>query len=188
MFLHFFQKRLEVPLKIVSAIFLFLLLAVPVRSQEGVKIGFVDLDRALQESRAGKSALEKWQAEVKKTESSLLKEKQDLEQLRIDINKKGLLLKEAERRKLEKEFQRRVRNYQREVRDSQEELNQRKNELMGDIINGLGKVVTEVGKKEKFTLILERSQVLYTDQGVDITDAVISRYDSSGGKNVTGSK
>jgi outer membrane protein len=179
---------LEVPLKIASAIFLFLLLAVPVRSQEGVKIGFVDLDRALNESRAGRRALEKLQAEVKETESSLLKEKQDLERLRSDINKKGLLLKEVERRNLEKEFQRKVRNYQRGMRDSQEELNQRKNELMADILKGLEKVVTEVGKKEKFTLILERSQVLYTDQGVDITDTVISRYDRSGDKNVTGSK
>lgn len=171
-----------------SAIFLFLLLAVPVRSQEGVKIGFVDLDRALNESRAGRSALEKLQAEVKETESSLLKEKQDLERLRSDIDKKRLLLKEVERRNLEKDFQRRVRNYQRAMRDSQEELNQRKNELMADILKGLEKAVTEVGKKEKFTLILERSQVLYTDQGVDITDTVISRYDRSGGKNVTGSK
>jgi len=172
---------LEVPLKIVSAIFLFLLLAVPVRSQEGVKIGFVDLDRALNESRAGKIALEKLQTKIKETESSLLKEKQDLERLRTDIEKKGLLLKETERRKLEKEFQRRVRNYQREMRDSQEELNQRKNELMADILKGLEKVVTAIGKKEKFTLILERSQVLYTDQGVDITDRVIKRYDSNGG-------
>jgi len=168
-------------LKIVSAIFLFLLLAVPVRSQEGVKIGFVDLDRALNESRAGKIALEKLQTKIKETESSLLKEKQDLERLRTDIEKKGLLLKETERRKLEKEFQRRVRNYQREMRDSQEELNQRKNELMADILKGLEKVVTAIGKKEKFTLILERSQVLYTDQGVDITDRVIKRYDSNGG-------
>ena len=164
-----------------SAIFLFLLLAVPVRSQEGVKIGFVDLDRALNESRAGKIALEKLQTKIKETESSLLKEKQDLERLRTDIDKKGLLLKETERRKLEKEFQRRVRNYQREMRDSQEELNQRKNELMADILKGLEKVVTAIGKKEKFTLILERSQVLYTDQGVDITDTVIKRYDSNGG-------
>ena len=120
-----------------SAIFLFLLLAVPVRSQEGVKIGFVDLDRALNESRAGRSALEKLQAEVKETESSLLKEKQDLERLRSDIDKKRLLLKEVERRNLEKDFQRRVRNYQRGMRDSQEELNQRKNELMAAILQGL---------------------------------------------------
>lgn len=164
-----------------SAIFLFLLLAVPVWGQEGVKIGFVDLDRALNESRAGRSALEKLQTKVKETESRLLKEKQELERLRSDIDKKGLLLKEVERRNLEKEFQRRVRNYQREMRDSQEELNQRKNELMADILKGLEKVVTRIGKKEKFTLILERGQVLYTDQGVDITDTVIKRYDSNGG-------
>jgi len=33
-----------------------------------------------------------------------------------------------------------------------------------------------VGKAEKFTLILERSQILYSDQATDITNKVIEVY------------
>jgi len=35
-----------------------------------------------------------------------------------------------------------------------------------------------VGKAEKFTLILERSQILYSDQAIDITTKVIDVYNS----------
>jgi hypothetical protein len=45
--------------------------------------------------------------------------------------------------------------------------------MMSDILKELEQIVTEVGKADKFTLILERSQILYSDQGIDITNKVI---------------
>jgi Skp family chaperone for outer membrane proteins len=57
-------------------------------------------------------------------------------------------------------------------------LRQKENEMTGLILRDLEKVVAEVGKNEKFTLILERSQVLYTDQGIDITTKVIDLFNS----------
>jgi outer membrane protein len=176
---------LEVPLKKVSAVFLFLLLSVPVWGQEKVRIGFVDLQKAIRDSQAGKRAREQFQAEIKKIESGLLKEKQDLERLKSDLEKKGLLLKAEERRSMEKEFQRRARGYQRQMKDSREELRQREAEMTGSILKELEKVVTKIGEQEKFTLILERTQVLYTDQGVDITDRVIKSFDRRAGNKVS---
>jgi Skp family chaperone for outer membrane proteins len=49
---------------------------------------------------------------------------------------------------------------------------------MSEILKDLEQVVAEVGKAEKFTLILERSQILYSDQGIDITSRVIESYNS----------
>jgi len=37
-------------------------------------------------------------------------------------------------------------------------------------------VVAEIGKNEKFTFILEKSQLLYSDQAIDITTKVIELY------------
>jgi outer membrane protein len=69
-------------------------------------------------------------------------------------------------------------NYQRGMADQQQELRQQESAMTGDILKELEKIVNEVGKAEKFTLILERSQVLYSDQGVDITNKVIELYNS----------
>jgi len=107
-----------------------------------------------------------------------LKEKQELERLKSELDKKGPLLKEDERRNLEGDLQRRYVNYQRTMTDQQQELRQKEGEMTGDILKELEKIVNEVGKAEKFTLILERSQILYSDQAIDITTKVIDVYNS----------
>ena len=147
-------------------------------AHEGVKIGFIDVQRAISESQAGKRAKERFQAQIKKAEGDLLKEKSELERLKADLDKKGPLIKEEERRNLEAELQRRYTNYQRGMTDQQQDLRQKESEMTADILKELEKIVNEVGKAEKFTLILERSQVLYSDQGIDITNRVIDAYNS----------
>jgi outer membrane protein len=169
-------------------VFVLLLWLQPAWGQERVKIGFIDLQRAIMESQAGKSAKDRFQIEVKRVESDLLKEKQEVERLKSEMDKKGMLLKAEERSNMEKELQRRVVNYQRRVNDSQQELRQREGEMTSEILKDLEKIVTEVGKNEKFTLILERSQVLYSDQGVDITPKVVELYNSRASGKVTKAK
>lgn len=146
--------------------------------QDGVKIGFIDVQRAISESVAGKRARDRFQAQVKKAEADLLKEKNELERLKGELDKKSPLLKDDERRNLEGDLQRRYVIYQRSMNDQQQELRQKESEMTRDILKELEKIVNEVGKAEKFTLILERSQILYSDQGIDITNKVIEVYNS----------
>lgn len=149
-----------------------------VSAQDRVKIGFIDIQRAISDSQAGKRAKDKFQAQVKKIEAELMKEKQELERLKGDLDKKAPLMKEDQRRSLEADLQRRYVNYQRTMSDHQQELRQRENALTADILKELEAIVNEVGKTEKFTLILERSQILYSDQGIDITNKVIEVYNN----------
>ena len=146
--------------------------------QDKVKIGFIDVQRAISESQAGKRAKERFQSQVKKAEADLLREKTEIERLKSDLDKKGALLKEEEKRNLEADLQRRYVNYQRGMQDQQQELRQKEGEMTADILKELEKIVNEVGKAEKFTLILERSQILYSDQGIDITTRVIEAFNA----------
>jgi outer membrane protein len=147
-----------------------------VLAQEKLKIGFVDIQKAITESAAGKKAKTRFDAQVKKAESELLKEKQEIEKLKSDFDKKGPLLKEDERRAMEADLERRFRQYQRTGQDHQQELRQKEGELTADILKDLQQVVAEIGRTEKFTLIFERSQILYYDQAIDITNRVIEIY------------
>lgn len=165
-------------MKKACAFFLFVLFVAPAWGQEKIKLGFIDLQRAISESQEGKKARQKFQAHLKKIEAGLLKEKEEAEQLKADLDKKGPLLKAEERRTLEMEVQKKVRDYKRGVRDSQEELRQKEGEITSGILKDLEKVVSEFGKAEKFTLILERSQALFTDKAIDITDKVIDLYNN----------
>jgi Skp family chaperone for outer membrane proteins len=49
---------------------------------------------------------------------------------------------------------------------------------MAEILKELEQVVSELGKNEKFTVILEKTQILYSDQATDITTKVIEAYNS----------
>lgn len=159
-------------------LFLTLLCVPAVEAQDRVKIGFIDIQRAISDSNAGKRAKERFQAQVKKAEADLLKEKTELERLKADLDKKGPLMKEEERRNLEVDLQRRYVNYQRTMTDQQQELRQKEGALTGDILKELEKIVNEIGKSDKFTLILERNQILYSDQGIDVTNKVIEVFNS----------
>lgn len=147
-------------------------------AQERIKIGYVDIQRVIGESQAGKRARDRFQAQVKKAEADLVKERQDIERLKSDLDKKGPLLKDEERRNLEVDLQKRSVNLQRSMSDYQQDLQVKNNEMMSEILKELEKIVNEVGKAEKFTMILERSQILYSDQGIDITSKVIETYNS----------
>jgi len=149
-------------------------------AQERVRIGFVDIQRVIAESAAGKRAKDRFQAQIKKAEGDVQRERQDLERMRADLDKKGQLLKDEERRNLEADFQKRSVNLQRTMGDYQQDLRQKENEMMSDILKELEGVVSDLGKAEKFTVILERSQILYSDQGMDITSKVIEAYNSRG--------
>jgi len=160
------------------AVLLLAFFALPVWAQEKVKIGVVDIQRIISESQAGKVAKERFRTQVKKVETELIREKQEVERLKSDFEKKSPLMKEEDRRSLEKEIQKRERGYVLSARDSQEELRQKEGEMTGEIFKDIVKVVNEVGKGDKFSIIVERSQVPYSDEGIDITKKVIDLYNS----------
>ena len=175
-------------MKKIFAVLILLLLGSPGWAQDNIKVGVFDLQRVINESKAGKKAKARFRDQVKKAEADLLKEKKAVERLKSDIDKKGPLLKPQERKNLEREFQRRAKGFQRRMRDHQEELQQREGEMTAEIINGIRKVVLEFGKKENFTLIFERGGVLYYNEAVNLTKAVIDLYDRSSTRKVTKGK
>ena len=146
--------------------------------EQRVKIGFLDVQRVISESQAGKRARDRFQAEIKKAEADALRDKNEIERLKSDLDKKGPLMKEDERRNLEADLEKRYVNYQRAVTDTQQTLQKKDREMTNDILKELEKIVAEVGKADKFTLILERSQILYSDQGIDISNRVIEVFNS----------
>ncbi|HVN84435.1 MAG TPA: OmpH family outer membrane protein [Candidatus Binatia bacterium] len=157
------------------------LIAAPVWA-DSIKIGYVDLQRALNESDAGKKAREEFKAQVDKAQAGLKKQKDDLDNLREQLEKKQLVMKDEERRNLEKDLARKGRDFERAYKDSQGELQAKDNELTAGILRELQQVIKEFGDKDGYTLILENSSnaVLYGAKDADLTDQVIKIYNTSG--------
>ncbi|MBI4515260.1 MAG: OmpH family outer membrane protein [Deltaproteobacteria bacterium] len=159
------------------------LVAAPVWAENNVKIGYVDLQRALNESDAGKRARDDFKVQVDKAQNALKKQKDELESLREQLEKKAAVMKEEERRTIEKDLARKGRDFERAYKDSQAELQAKDNELTAVILRELQQVIRDYGDKQGFTLILENSSqaVLYGAKDADLTEQIIEIYNSQGG-------
>jgi outer membrane protein len=151
---------------------------------EDVKIGYVDLQKALNESDAGKQAKEKFKGEVSRLEQSLERRKQEVEKLKEELEKKGLLLKEEERASLESDYRQKMRDFERLYKDSQQELEIKDREMTGRILEDLRQVIHGLGEGGSYTVILEGNNtvVLYGSKAIDLTETVIKSYNAKGPK------
>jgi outer membrane protein len=150
-------------------------------AQGAPKIAYVDLQRALNESDAGKKAKEEFKVQVDKLQAQLKKQKDEIDNLKDQLEKKSLVMKEEERSNLEEEYRKKLRDFERNYKDSQADLQKKDNELTGAIIRDLQDVIRSYGERENYTLILEAGStaVLYGAKSADVTDAIIREYDGS---------
>jgi len=156
------------------------ILSAPGLAAADTKIGYVDLQRALSESTAGKKAKEDFRGQVERIEGQLKGKKDELDKLKSDLETKGTVMADGQRRKLEAEFEQKRLDLKRRFEDSQAELQKKDQELTGRIIQELQGVIKEVGDRDGYTLILElgSSPVLYYKKSSDITDDVLSVYNA----------
>ena len=172
-----------------------LLLVGPVQvSSQEMKVGVVDLLRALRESEAGKVASEslsesgrEFQTELQSKGLSVGEQEEALRQQAAEFQQKRLLYSEDVQREREEELLRRQREVQRLKedtvrlqRDAESDFRLQENRLRDQILEEIMDVILEIGQREKFTLIIERSQVLFFDgEQLDLTDQVIQEYDKT---------
>lgn len=156
------------------------LVALPRPVLAEVKIGIVDLQRALNESASGKRAKEQFKVEFDRMQNSLKGEKDRLDRLKEELDKQSVVLKDEERKNKADEFERKRRDLRRKLEDSDAELRKKDSELTGDILKELAVVIQEIGQRDGYTVILENSSssVLYGAKSIDVTDEVIRTYDA----------
>ena len=145
-----------------------------------IKIGSVEIQRAVNECQAGKEAKQALSKEVEKYQGIVAERQKDLQGMKESLEKQGLMLTPDARMTREKELQTRLRDFQRWGEDVQNELNQRRAEMERNIFIGLQKVIQKVGADGGYTLILEKNEtiVLFTSKSTDITDLVIKAFDA----------
>lgn len=155
-----------------------LALAAPALAE--IKIGIVDLQRALNESAAGKKAKDQFKIEFDRMQGSLKGEKDRLDKMKEDLDKQSAVLKADDRKAKADEFERRQRDLRRKLEDSDAELRKKDQELTGEILKDLATVIQEIGQRDNYTVVLENSSssVLYGAKSIDMTDEVIRTFDA----------
>lgn len=145
-----------------------------------LKIGCVDIQRAMNECHAGKEAKKTIGKEMDKLRRLFGEKQKELQTMKETLEKQAPMLTPDARATKEREFQSKVREYERWLEDNQKEIQQKGMEMERNIVLGFQKVIKKAGEEEGYTLILEKNEmiVLFASKAIDLTDRVIKLYDA----------
>lgn len=148
------------------------------------KIAFVDLQRALEETKDGQAAKAKLKSDFDQKQKELDAKQDELKKMKEDFDKKSALMKEDAKQKMQQDMQQRLMQLQETYARLQGDLQKKEADATRGILAKLSSVVQKIAEREHFMLVLERSSsVVYGQPSLDITNEVIRTYNAgSGGK------
>lgn len=166
--------------RLVLAGILACILAAPAADAADSKLGYIDMQRALNMSDAGKEAKEQLAARVKKYQDEINVKQEEVRKLKDDLEKQGLALSDAKRSEKEKDYQQRLKEFQRFTKDAQDELQAKDEEYTRKIFESLEKIIREYGRKSGYAFIfIKNDAMLYADDKADVTEEVLKQFNSS---------
>ena len=143
-------------------------------------IAVIDIQRVVTDSDAGKEAL----GNLQKLQDSKIAQgraiQENMDALREQLSKQRFTLTEAKVAELSKQIEDKGIEMQRFQDDAQRELDEARRTALGGLEERILPVIDEVGKERNMTLIFNKFQsgLVYADEGVDITDEVIRRFNT----------
>ncbi len=143
-----------------------------------LKIGYVDLQRAIAETEEGKKAKAELKRIFQKKQEALNKQQDELKKAQEDYESKRLLMTPEARAKAESELKEKYVALQTALMTHQKDLSKREAQVMQKILAKMERILREIGESQGFTLILEKgeSRILYALPSMDLTNEVIRRY------------
>ncbi len=146
---------------------------------DDVKIGFIDMQKAIQEVQSGKKAKKELEEEFNKKKKELEKREAEIKKMGEDFEKRSMAMNEDARMKKQGEIQGEMRKYQELAGKAQMEIQKRERDLTQPIVTKLRGILEDIAKKENFTVILERSEnaVMYAKKEIDLTERIVKEHD-----------
>ena len=137
-----------------------------------LKVGFVQVDKILQEAPQTIESNKKLEKEFSSRTDKLKADVKALKERESSFSKDALTMKDSERGTKEKSLSQLRVDVQRIERELREDINIRRNEELGGLQEQINKAVTSVSKAEGFDLVLYNG-VAYASEKIDITDKIL---------------
>ncbi|MEK6704540.1 MAG: OmpH family outer membrane protein [Bdellovibrionota bacterium] len=147
-------------------------------SAKEMKIGVVDMQKALQGVDAGKKAKLQLEKDFNAKKKELDTEKTSIEKMGEEFKKQSLVMSDEARAKKQGEIQEKILKFQEMTARSQAEIQRKEHELTQPIIGRLREVISELAKQKGYSMVFEKNEntVLYSLDKDDLTNDVINGY------------
>jgi len=143
------------------------------------KIGYIDMQKAVQATKAGKKAKADLEKELEKRRKEFQAKEKDLQKQGQELEKKALVLSDDVRQKRQAEFQQEIMKFREAQMKTQAELQNKERDLMSPILEKMKKAIEKVAKEQNLSIVLERAEhsVTWADPNLDITQKVIDNFE-----------
>src|SRR5712672_3481344 len=150
-------------------------LAAAARAQP-LKLAYVDVQRAIQETDEGKAARNRLKSEFDQRRSQIDKKSADLEKMQQEYEKQAPVLSDDAKRKKQEEFQKALIDARKSAGDLQEDMNRQEQQAMANILQRLQQVVAAIAERESINFVMDKGGLLFAPSAADITNEVVRRY------------
>lgn len=141
-----------------------------------IKVGVFDPVRVSEETAEGQKIAAQLKSLFEEKQAAIQALQQELVDLQQQAQTQALSLSEAKREELRRDIQRKSLDLT-SLRDrSTRELELAQGDAESKFQGLLLRVVDEYGKREGFTLILDRGQVVWATQSIDVTTGIIDLF------------
>ena len=144
-----------------------------------LRIGFIDLQVAVANTKEWKKEFVSFKAKFKREKESIAKKEVQLKKKIEDLSKQSMVLNPELKKKKEEDVLKKKREFERYVQDKNEEFAKKEKEITNKILKKMIEVIKKIGKEKRFTIILEKKVGLYFDKSVDLTTLATLTYDKT---------
>jgi outer membrane protein len=142
------------------------------------KVGYINLQRLVSESKIGQDARAEIQKMRKAKEDELTRRLEALNKMKDELNQDWEKLDPRIQRDRRAELKRAYEDYQKMVNDAKEDILREDREVVAIILQKADGVLKKVARKNKYTIILKDPNAIgYLDPAVDITEEVLEELD-----------
>lgn len=161
--------------KLLLIIMALVLLLPAAAAAQQTKIGVVNMLTLRDKSEPGMEAMSKLEAQFKDLKSQLEEQHKEILALQQDLQKQSLALSQEAKMDKEVQLQKRMNDFRVNEQSYKRKIAQEKDGLMRDLLKLFFGVVEEYGKKNGYTMILDRvgTGIVYLGEGNDITNEVM---------------
>ena len=166
---------------LISAVTLWLAMVSPGLSDDTFKVAVMDQQVVIEQSKAGKRALEELKAYSMTRQKIINADDQELKELQQAIQD-GKVTDSVKQEK-QGQFQAKMEAYQRRLADFNREIQQKQREMVAEYSKKVQAAAQAVGEKNGYAAVIDKGSeaaikiVLYHQPALDVTDQVVKEFD-----------
>lgn len=145
---------------------------------EDTIIAFVDIDKIISTSNAGKKIQNSINKTLKKENEKFNKVELSLKKKEDEILKQKNVISKEELDKKIKSFQADIKNFRDERAQFQRKINKQNLEAKNKIVNEINKILTKYASDNSISIVIQKKNIIIGKAELDITNKILDEFNS----------